>query len=290
MATVVVIGGSSGIGLATASMLVKQGTYARVVIAARDSAKLQTAVKQLQQEQQQQQHDRAVVSSIVGETVDATEIESIRQFYSRVGNFQHLVLAASGGEGAGPFEKVSEESILRGMQFKLFPHFRCAQQALIGGYLAPFASPAATSSSSSSPSTSSSFLLSSSSSPSNLTVTFVTAASSRMALPGTSGLAAINGAIQCMIPTIAKELANRNSDAQTQSKSLPPIRVNAVSPGVIRTPWWNGKEQMLEASGGICPLKRVGQAEEVGHAILFLIENTFVTGVIIDVDGGAHLQ
>jgi NAD(P)-dependent dehydrogenase (short-subunit alcohol dehydrogenase family) len=57
-------------------------------------------------------------------------------------------------------------------------------------------------------------------------LTFVSAGSARVPIPGTSGLAAINGAIEAMVPTLAKELA--------------PLRVNAVSPGVIDTPWWNG--------------------------------------------------
>ena len=56
-------------------------------------------------------------------------------------------------------------------------------------------------------------------------ITFISAGSVRVALPGTVGLAAINGAIEAIVPTLAKELA--------------PTRVNAVSPGVIDTPWWN---------------------------------------------------
>lgn len=56
-------------------------------------------------------------------------------------------------------------------------------------------------------------------------VTFVTASSARAAFPGTAGLAAINGALEAMVPPLAVELA--------------PLRVNAVSPGVIDTVGWN---------------------------------------------------
>ncbi|MFI9306983.1 SDR family oxidoreductase [Streptomyces triculaminicus] len=53
----------------------------------------------------------------------------------------------------------------------------------------------------------------------------ITSASGRTAFPGTAGLAAVNGALAAMVPPLAVELA--------------PLRVNAVSPGVIDTPWWD---------------------------------------------------
>jgi NAD(P)-dependent dehydrogenase (short-subunit alcohol dehydrogenase family) len=53
-------------------------------------------------------------------------------------------------------------------------------------------------------------------------VVFVTSVSARAARPGTAGLAAINGALEAMIPPLAVELA--------------PLRVNAISPGVVGTP------------------------------------------------------
>jgi NAD(P)-dependent dehydrogenase (short-subunit alcohol dehydrogenase family) len=109
------------------------------------------------------------------------------------------------------------------------------------------------------------------------TLVFVTAASSRLANPGTSGLAAVNGAIEKMVPTLARELA--------------PRRVNAVSPGATDTEWWKDKpKDMLNTAAGKAPLKRPGRAEEVADAIAFLLGNAFVTGVILDVDGGLHLN
>src|SRR5580692_1078777 len=57
-------------------------------------------------------------------------------------------------------------------------------------------------------------------------VTLVTAAGARAAFPGTAGIAAANGALEAMVAPLAVELA--------------PLRVNAVSPGVIDTHWWSG--------------------------------------------------
>jgi NAD(P)-dependent dehydrogenase (short-subunit alcohol dehydrogenase family) len=86
----------------------------------------------------------------------------------------------------------------------------------------------------------------------------------------------VNGAIEKMVPTLARELA--------------PRRVNAVSPGVIDTDWWKDKpKDMFETAAGKAPLKRPGRPEEVADAIAFLLENAFVTGIILDVDGGLHL-
>jgi len=78
--------------------------------------------------------------------------------------------------------------------------------------------------------------------------------------------------------------------AQTLARELAPIRVNAVSPGVVETPWWDDKPKDLFVSASQrAPLGRPGRPEELADAIAFLIGNSFVTGVILDVDGGLHL-
>jgi NAD(P)-dependent dehydrogenase (short-subunit alcohol dehydrogenase family) len=183
-------------------------------------------------------------------SVDATDRSAVDKFFERVGGFEHLVLSLSGGKGAGPFRTLNLNDIRNGMEGKFFAQISVAQSAL--NKLKPSGS-----------------------------ITFVSAGSARVALPGTSGLAAINGAIETIIPTLAKELA--------------PTRVNAVSPGVIDTPWWDkmpkeAKDSIFEQTSKSLPVRRVGHPEDVSQAISFLIENTFVTGTIIEVDGGAHLS
>ena len=107
-------------------------------------------------------------------------------------------------------------------------------------------------------------------------ITFVTAFASRHAHPGTSGVAAINGALHTMVPALARELA--------------PTRVNAVSPGIIDTEWWRDKSPaMFKSLSQSSPLARAGRPEEVADAIVFLLRNAYVTGVVLDVDGGMHL-
>jgi NAD(P)-dependent dehydrogenase (short-subunit alcohol dehydrogenase family) len=64
------------------------------------------------------------------------------------------------------------------------------------------------------------------------------------------------------------------------------IRVNTVALGVIKTPMH--KHETYEFLGGLHPVGRMGEVNEVVDAVLFLTEATFITGEILHVDGGAH--
>lgn len=83
------------------------------------------------------------------------------------------------------------------------------------------------------------------------------------------------GAIPTLTRSLAVELASRN----------PRIRVNSVLPGPVMLPEDLSAEERAEAVAGTL-VKREGQPEHVAHAVLFLIENDFVTGVCLPVDGG----
>ena len=111
-------------------------------------------------------------------------------------------------------------------------------------------------------------------------MTFVSAISARAANPGTSGLAAINSAIEGLVKPLAVELR--------------PRRVNAVSPGVIDTPWWSWmpddqKQSTFARFAAATPVGRVGRPEDVAQAIVFLIGNSFMTGCVLECDGGLRL-
>lgn len=62
------------------------------------------------------------------------------------------------------------------------------------------------------------------------------------------------------------------------------IRVNAVAPGMIKTPLH--APETYEAVASLHPLKRMGEPEDITQAILYLEDASFVTGEIIHVDGG----
>jgi NAD(P)-dependent dehydrogenase (short-subunit alcohol dehydrogenase family) len=111
-------------------------------------------------------------------------------------------------------------------------------------------------------------------------VTLVTATSARTAVAGTAGLAAANGALESMVGPLAVELA--------------PLRVNAVSPGVIDTPWWSGlpedqRRAYFESAAAVTPVRRVGRPDDVADAIVYLAGAGFVTGAILECTGGFNL-
>jgi len=232
--TVVVLGGSSGVGLDVVRRAATDG--ARVIAVARDGKKLGAALE-------------GMAGLVSGVALDATDRPALDAFFAEVGPVDHLVLTLSGGEGAGPFDKLDLAALRRGFEAKFWPQLQAAQAGLAalrsGG-----------------------------------SITFVTAVSARIARPGTSGLGAINGALEAMIGTLARELA--------------PTRVNAVSPGVIDTAWWSrlpaeAKAEVFDEQARTLPVGRVGRPEDVGHAVLFMVENGFVTGTVIECDGGLHL-
>ena len=75
---------------------------------------------------------------------------------------------------------------------------------------------------------------------------------------------------------------------------LAPLRVNAVSPGLIATNLWQNmpeedRQDMFEQAGKHLPVGRVGEARDVAGAYLFLMESAFATGQTYVVDGGAVL-
>lgn len=87
--------------------------------------------------------------------------------------------------------------------------------------------------------------------------------------------AATKGGINAFTKSLAKELGSAN------------VRVNAVAPGFIDTEMnaHLSEKDRLEFCEGL-PLKRIGNPQDVASAVVFLVENTYVTGAIIPVDGG----
>src|ERR1700722_432139 len=97
---------------------------------------------------------------------------------------------------------------------------------------------------------------------------------------GYLGVGITNGAVNFLTRWLAVELA--------------PIRVNAVSPGVIDTGAWDalgedGKRDYFKHIAAGNPVGRIGTPEDVASAVLFAMTNTFMTGMTLKVDGGGPL-
>jgi NAD(P)-dependent dehydrogenase (short-subunit alcohol dehydrogenase family) len=79
-----------------------------------------------------------------------------------------------------------------------------------------------------------------------------------------------------------------------ESLELAPIRVNAVAPGVVRTPLWDAmgeadRQAMYDQAAQQIPLGRVGEVGDTARAYLYCMEQEFGTGVVLTVDGGTTL-
>ncbi len=94
------------------------------------------------------------------------------------------------------------------------------------------------------------------------------------------------------IPSSAPIAAKAGVDGITRSLAieLAPdnIRVNAVAPGIIKTPIHGRTEEQFEELNGMQPLGHVGEVKDVVDAVMYLADADFVTGVVLPVDGGVH--
>ena len=227
---IVIAGGTSGIGLATAKLLSEKN--ATVIVTSRSAEKVAQA--------------KETVPGITAFAIDSADPSALNTFFSSNGAFDHLIITLSSSNGAGPFATLSLQELREAFDGKFWPHLNTIQAAL------PFLKKSGS-------------------------ITVITAASATCQMPGTAGLAALNGGLEIIVPILAKELK--------------PLRVNAVSPGVIDTPWWNflGQESKTAAfeqwSQGIA-VGRVGKPEEVAKAILQVVTNEYINGTVLNINGG----
>jgi NAD(P)-dependent dehydrogenase (short-subunit alcohol dehydrogenase family) len=220
------MGGTSGIGEATADLLA--GTGAQVIVTGRDEGRLTFA--------RRRGHE--------AHRVDGTDRHQMSAFFADLGPFDHLVLAFSPGPvGLGAIKDTPTEQIRTAIEGKLLAYLDAIRAAQVTG-----------------------------------SITLIGASTARLALPGTVGLAAANGAIERVVSPLAAELA--------------PVRVNAISPGFIDTPWWSflsdaDRDAQFAQAAEQVPVGRVGTADDVARAVAYLIEASFVTATVMAVDGGA---
>ncbi len=92
------------------------------------------------------------------------------------------------------------------------------------------------------------------------------------------------------VPSAMASLTKGGLDAVTRSLAIEyadkGIRVNAVAPGVIKTPMHPPETHKFLA--GLHPLGRMGEVQEIVDAVLYLESAAFVTGETLHIDGGAH--
>jgi NAD(P)-dependent dehydrogenase (short-subunit alcohol dehydrogenase family) len=228
-ATVVVIGGSSGIGLATAQAAGDAG--AEVVVTGRSADRLRDA------------------AAVLGHGVRTVALGSVDEdgtmaLFDGLERVDHVFVAAAtiGGGGLTPTTDEMRPLIETRLWGSVFAAKYAAPRMTQGG-----------------------------------SITFCSGSSALRPRVGGSPVAAASAAaVEALARSLAVELA--------------PIRVNTIVPGLVDTPLLNiagdQRERFFERAAASLPVRRVGQPEDLAHAVVFLMENGYVTGITLTVDGG----
>jgi NAD(P)-dependent dehydrogenase (short-subunit alcohol dehydrogenase family) len=231
---IVILGGSSGIGLAVAQQASEQG--AEIAIVSSNAQRNQEAAKNLGEKAQ-------------GHTLDLTDEPAIQTFFEKLGSFDHLVFTA--GDALHLRELVATD-------------LKNARRAFELRYWAALAA----------------VKYGSSHIRKGGSIVLTTGIAGQRPFKGWVIAASVCGTIEALTRALAVELA--------------PLRVNAVSPGVVRTNLWQNmtkkeREDMYQSIGNKLLVGRAGEASEIARTYLYLMQEEYSTGQIVVVDGGGVL-
>ncbi len=230
--TVVILCGSSGMGLATAKAAKAEG--ARVVITGRSRERLQAATKVLGDD----------VSTVA---LDIGDEKGTRTLFSELDSVDHVFITA-GTLLFDPKLATDADSVRPALDTRFWGAFNAAKFAAAkmskGG-----------------------------------SITFMSGTAAIRPIGGASVATASCGAVEAFARALAVDLA--------------PIRVNTIQPGLIDTPFLDTlgdrRNAVIAEYSERLLVGRVGRAEDVADAVLFLMKNGYVTGITLTIDGGGVL-
>jgi NAD(P)-dependent dehydrogenase (short-subunit alcohol dehydrogenase family) len=231
---VVILGGSSGIGLAVAEQAKSQG--AAIVIASSNPERVQKAIEWFG-------------ANAHGHAVDLSDEQAVETFFTKIGSFDHLVFTAGDSLHLHDLATTDLKQARRAFELRYWAVLAAvkygSKNIRKGG-----------------------------------SIVLTTGVAGQRPHKGWVVAASVCGTIEALTRALAVELA--------------PIRVNAVSPGVVRTNLWQSmtaaeREHLYESVGNSLPVGRVGEAHDVAQAYVFLMREGFCTGQTLVVDGGTVL-
>ena len=203
----------------------------------------------LQRAREEIMRETGTESAVDTAAVDAADEASVAAFAAGLtsGAYDALVVSAAGRAPHGPVADLDVADARGMMDSKFWTAWHCAKH--VGPRLADFGS-----------------------------ITFVAGVLNRRPGKNCAPLAATNGALEGLTRSLALDLGPR-------------LRVNCMSPGFCDTERFDHmdaerKAAMLANTAASLPLKRVGEPADMGAAIHYLASAPFVTGVVLDVDGG----
>ena len=222
----IVLGGTSGIGLAATEMLRDAG--AEVIAGSRRECD---------------------IDGVECVQVDVLDREALQALFEKNAGFDFLINAATGGPRAiGPFLDMDLDGF-QGSFAKLWGYVNSVRLA------APLMAP-------------------------DGAIVLYSGYPARKWRPGTLAIGTVGGSVEAFIRLAACEIK--------------PVRINGVCPGLIDTPMspLEGDERRAFYENGTANhmIPRAGTAEECAAGAMFLLQNDFTTGTIVDVDGGAIIS
>ena len=231
---VVILGGTSGIGLATAKAAQREGAV--IVVASSRRQRVDSALSALR-------------GTAQGEAVDLSDEVQVGAFFDRVGAFDHLVFCAGETLHLQTLDKMELDQARGFVNLRFWGAFMAVK----------YGSPHIRTGGS---------------------ITLTTGVAALRPRKGWTVAASICGAVEGLTRALAVELA--------------PIRVNAVCPGVVKTELWRDMAEadrvaMYRDIGQQLPVGRIGEADDLAQAYLYLMREGYSTGQVIVVDGGAVL-
>jgi NAD(P)-dependent dehydrogenase (short-subunit alcohol dehydrogenase family) len=231
---VVVLGGSSGLGLAAAQASAARG--ASIVIASSRKPRVDEAL-------------RLLPAGSEGHVLDLADEPSVRALFAKLGQFDHLLFTAGETLRLGPLPETDIDAARRFLDLRLWGAYMAAKYG--SGSIRPGGS-----------------------------IVFTSGTAGARPRSGWSLGASVCAAMEGLTRALAMELA--------------PIRVNIVAPGMVKTPLWanvpeDQRETMYRQAAERLPVGHVGEAVEVAEAYVYLMEQTYITGQTLNVDGGGTL-
>jgi len=231
---IIILGGTSGIGLAIARGAAAEG--ARVVVASSNPGRVKEALA-------------ALPAGAEGHPLDLANAAAVEAFFQSAGEFDHLVCTAGDTLKLMPIADCDIAEARRFFELRYWGALTAARAAQ--RLIRPRGS-----------------------------IVFTSGVAGARPGAGWSVAASICSAMEGLTRALAVELA--------------PIRVNIVSPGVVKTPLWRemteeAREALYASEGRRLPVGRVGEAEEIAEGYLYLMRQTFVTGQTLAIDGGGLL-
>jgi NAD(P)-dependent dehydrogenase (short-subunit alcohol dehydrogenase family) len=231
---VVILGGTSGIGLATARAALAQG--ATVVVSSSSQHKVAEAVAELGLRAE-------------GQVADLNDAGSVSELFGKIGDFDHLVYTAGETLQLGELAGTGMSAVRKAFDVRMFGAIAAVKAA------APNIRQSGS-------------------------IVLTSGIAGARPQKGWTIAASICAAMEGFTRALAVELA--------------PIRVNIVSPGLVRTPLWanipeDEREAMYRQAGARLPVGQVGEADDIAQTYLYLMNNPFVTGQTVVIDGGGVL-